>query len=124
MGQIKTQTRQLYVLHEMERHDYLVQEFKQWTFLNLTQIFVAKFQLSMFRKNNDQVNKKDIPFPAPVLVDEKGAAEVIVRQATVLWTGSWLLYSTLYLYLDFHLFRDKGKIIQQGNLLMTALNSI
>ena len=124
MGEIKTQTRQLYVLHEMERHDYLVQEFKQWTFLNLTQIFVAKFQLSMFRKNNDQVNKKDIPFPAPVLVDEKGAAEVIVRQATVLWTGSWSLYSTLYLYLDFHLFRDKGKIIQQGNLLMTALNSI
>ena len=50
----------------------------------MTQIFVAKFQLSMFRKNNDQVNKKDIPFPAPVLVDEKGAAEVIVRQATVL----------------------------------------
>ena len=50
----------------------------------MTQIFVAKFQLSMFRKNNDQVNKKDILFPAPVLVDEKGAAEVIVRQATVL----------------------------------------
>ena len=61
----------------------------------------------MFRKNNDQVNKKDIPFPAPVPVDEKGAAEVIVRQATVLWTGSWLLYST-YLYLDFHLFHDKA----------------
>ena len=42
------------------------------------------FQLGMFRKTVIMSTKKDIPLPAPVLVDEKGAAEVIVRQATVL----------------------------------------
>ena len=33
-------------------------------------------------------------------------------------SGSWLPYST-YLYLDFHLFHDKAKRTQQGNLLIS-----